>query len=217
MKIIFIGKIFYQTIDYLFFWLFNFFVNYDKLLLEVRTMEKKRLFIGTFIKSEKFYEGYKKIVGEFSAFCFGKWVEMENLHFTYKFLGDVEVDKIPNIMDSIDEQLKQHESSFILKGLGVFPNPKSPKVFFVNIINNDRKIFEIQKAIEFNLIKLGFDKEKRGFKPHLSLQRVKSVAPEFGKILPKFSGIDYGLVQNFSVNLIESRLTQKGPIYTVIK
>jgi RNA 2',3'-cyclic 3'-phosphodiesterase len=180
-------------------------------------MEKKRLFIGTFIKSEKFYEGYKKIVADFSPHCFGKWVEIENLHFTYKFLGDIEIEKIPDIIRSLYEQLKTHDSSFTLKGLGVFPNPKNPRVFFVNILNNDRKIFGIYKSIESSLFKLGFEKEKRAFKPHLSLQRVKSVTPDFQKTLQKFRNIDFDLVQNFSVNLVESQLTQKGPIYTILK
>ncbi|MFH1052500.1 MAG: RNA 2',3'-cyclic phosphodiesterase [bacterium] len=180
-------------------------------------MEKKRLFIGTFIKSEKFFEGYKKIVSEFSPLIYGKWVEIENLHFTYKFLGDVDTEKIPEILNSLEEQLKTYDSSLVLKGLGVFPNPKSPRVFFVNIINNDRKIYEINKSIETNLSKLGFKKEQSPFKPHLSLQRIKSVTPEFQKMLPKFSNIDFGLIQNFSVNLVDSQLTQKGPIYTIIK
>ncbi|ROL62134.1 RNA 2',3'-cyclic phosphodiesterase [Bacteroidetes/Chlorobi group bacterium ChocPot_Mid] len=180
-------------------------------------MEKKRLFIGTFIKSDTFFEGYKKIVNEFSGKIYGKWVELENLHFTYKFIGDVDIEKVPELISTIDCELREFNSNFILKGLGIFPNVKNPRVFFVNIINSDRRIFEIYKTIEDKLTRIGYEKEKREFRPHLTLLRVKSVTAQFQSILPKFANVEFALVNKFYVNLIESQLTPKGPIYTIIK
>ena len=180
-------------------------------------MDKKRLFIGTFVESQKFIEGYKKIINDFNPYCFGKWVEMENLHFTYQFLGDVENQKIPEVINSVSNLLTKYESSFILKGLDVFPKIQSPKILFVNVINNDRKILEIYRNLDEELHKLGFEKDKKVFKPHLTLQRIKSVNDDFRKILPKYSQVEYAVFHNFSVSLVESQLTQKGPIYKIIK
>lgn len=180
-------------------------------------MVKKRLFIGTFIKSDTFFEGYRRIVKEFSGLIYGKWVELENLHFTYKFIGDVDVEKVPELIKAIESKLIEFDSDLILKGLGVFPSINNPRVFFVNIINTDRKIFEIYKNIEDNLSKIGYEKDKRGFSPHLTLLRVKSVTNQFKSILPKFTNTEFAVMNKFSVNLIESKLTPKGPIYTIIK
>lgn len=180
-------------------------------------MEKKRLFIGTFIKSDLLLYEYKKILNEFNKLIYGKWVELENLHFTYKFIGDIEANNVPEIINAIEGKLTEYDSNLILKGLGVFPNIKNPKVLFVNIINEDGKLFEIFNTIQENLAKIGYEKEKRIFHPHLTLSRVKSVKSQFHSILPKFANTEFAAINKFSIHLIESQLTPKGPIYRILK
>ena len=179
-------------------------------------MQTKRLFVGTFIDTsiiEYYYPSFKE---DFDAVSTGKWVELENLHFTYKFLGDVKYDKIEIIKDSFKDLLIQYNSKIILKGLNVFPNPDMPRVLFANIYNRDNKILNVFKDIEKRAIELGFDKEKRKFKPHLTLKRIKSNKRVFGQILSEYRNIEIGNMTSFSVNLIESELTFKGPIYKVL-
>jgi len=179
-------------------------------------MQTKRLFVGTFIDTsiiEYYYPSFKE---DFDTVSTGKWVELENLHFTYKFLGDVEYDKIEFIQDSLKDLLVRYNSKIILKGLNVFPNPAMPKVLFANIYNRDNKILNIFKEIEKRVISLGFDKEKRKFRPHLTLKRIKSNKRAFGQILSEYRNIEIGNMNTFSVSLIESELTYKGPIYKVL-
>ena len=52
-------------------------------------MKTHRLFLGTFIDQHIFKDIYDEIYNDFDGPEGGKWVEAQNLHFTYKFIGDV--------------------------------------------------------------------------------------------------------------------------------
>ncbi|MFC2129907.1 RNA 2',3'-cyclic phosphodiesterase [Bacteroidota bacterium] len=180
-------------------------------------MSKKRLFIGTFIDTSLLESLYKEIKEDFNNACTGKWVETENLHFTYKFLGAVEENNIPEITESIRDFLKTYYSNLTLKDLGVFPNPNRPSVLFAKIFNPDNVITDNQKLIDIELAKFGFEKEKRKYTPHLTLRRIKTSTSYFKDILNDYRNIDIGTMTKFSINLVESRLTNQGPVYTILQ
>jgi len=180
-------------------------------------MSKKRLFIGTFIDTSLFEPLYKEIKEDFNNACTGKWVETENLHFTYKFLGDVEEKNIPEIKESIQDFLNTYNSSLTLKGLGTFPNPNRPGVLFAKIINPDNVIKDNQRLIDIELAKFGFEKEKRKYAPHLTLRRIKTSTSYFKDILFDYQNVNMGTMTKFSINLIESRLNNQGPVYNILQ
>ena len=45
-----------------------------------------RLFTGTYVDDELFRYIYNDIKDDFAGATFGKWVEPDNLHFTYHFI-----------------------------------------------------------------------------------------------------------------------------------
>lgn len=178
-------------------------------------MTVKRLFIGTRIDSKIFAnDKYNDVKIQLKNVCSGKWVETENLHFTYKFLGDVEIHKIKELQHAMNDICIQYTSELEFKGLGVFPNMKNPRVLFVNIINRDNMLKRINSDIEDICLNLGFAKEMKAFKAHLTLMRIKSVEPLVLKeSLDEYSDIIFGTMNTFGVNIIESRLLPSGPIY----
>jgi 2'-5' RNA ligase len=177
----------------------------------------KRLFIGTHVDDSLFEFLYKGIQDDFNPVCTGKWVENENLHFTYKFLGNVEDNKIPEIMNLLKEELTTFNSSLIFKGLGSFPDTKKPNILFCRIFNPNKQIFQLQESIDDKLATLGFEKERRRFKAHLTLRRIKTYTKNFENILSFYKDFEIGEMQSFSVNLIESTLTPQGPIYKILE
>lgn len=180
-------------------------------------MEKtKRLFLGVFIDSDLIDNKYEKIIYDFDNVAFGKWVEKENLHFTVKFLGDVEVDKIQLIKESISEQLNGFESELILKGFGTLPERGQPRVLYIKVDNQDNSLFTAQGIIEDCMSELGFDREARKFTPHITLLRIKSATNDFRNILGKYKTFELGAMKSYKIELIESRLTPSGPIYSII-
>lgn len=102
-----------------------------------------------------------------------KWVEPNNLHLTLKFLGDT----LPSQVDEIGEELNQAAKLFFaftfrLEGLGFFKSRGMPRVLFVHI-NEGEVLQHLADEIDSRLAKLGYQPEKRPFKPHLTLARIK--------------------------------------------
>lgn len=175
-------------------------------------MKTKRLFIGTPVNKDIFEYILPEIKEEFTNMVKGKWVELHNLHFTYKFLGDVEISKIDKIKIQIAKELNNYNSELLFNNLDAFPNTNKPRVIFAKIFNPDKKIFQIKNNIENKLSQIGFEKESKRFVPHLTLCRVKYVDTNPENIFDDYQ-ISFGKMNSFGVYLYESILTQKGPVY----
>lgn len=145
-------------------------------------------------------------------------VRPENLHLTLKFLGEVREDLIPEVRASIEEALQGFEPfDTALKGLGAFPSLNYMRVVWVGIEKNKEQLIEMQRSLDKDLVKLGFRRDKK-FHPHLTLARVKSQKGkgELRDFIMKHRNTDFGVVRVERVELKQSVLTPKGPIYTTI-
>ena len=178
-----------------------------------------RLFIATFIDKELFEDLLPQLQEDFAGHSKGKWVELHNLHFTYKFLGEVEEEKAKEIYHSIRPILEaEHTSDIVLKGMGTFPNPKEAKVLFIDVTNPDGKAFRLLRNIDAKLKKFGFKKEGKKFRPHVTLQRPKGSDGEpFADVVYKYRNINVGKMPKFKISLVKSTLTAEGPIYEILK
>ena len=99
-----------------------------------------------------------------------KIVSLENLHITLKFLGNIQ-ESMVNKIDSILSSINYTSFNISFKNPGVFLNRGKPKVFFINIFSDSLK--NITLLIDNKLEMLGFKKDDRDFRPHLTLARVK--------------------------------------------
>jgi 2'-5' RNA ligase len=177
-------------------------------------MNTKRLFIGTFIDKSLFAEHLATVQKSFEGISKGKWTESDNLHFTYIFLGEVPVNEIPEMQDALKTQLISYDSKLIIRGLGVFPGLSNPRVMFSKIENPDKLVDKKQKEIERILFHFGFKPEQKQFKAHVTLQRIKFAQNlEFRKCISDYEDFEFGTMDKFSIDLIESRLTTSGPVY----
>jgi 2'-5' RNA ligase len=177
-------------------------------------MAEKRLFIGTFVNRELFGDRYVDLHEDFSETCSGKWVEPSNLHFTYAFLGEVSESLIPEIKGALKDYLGHFNSELVINGLGVFPNPRSPRVLHAEVYNPDKTVFDAQKNISEILAGFGFEPEERKYTPHVTLCRIKTYRnPAFKDLLDSYRNFNIGKMPGFDINLIESRLRPEGPVY----
>lgn len=177
-------------------------------------MEKKRLFTATFIEPAIFDFKYDEIQADSIPAVGGKWVEPGNLHFTYKFLGDVNAELIPEIKENLSTILTEYNSPLILKGLGVFRNVSNPIVLFAKVFYSAGILSKIYREMEDIFYKMGFEKETRNFMPHITLLRPKYSDPtELKLLLYKYKHVEFGIMDSFKIDLVESKLTPKGPIY----
>lgn len=146
-----------------------------------------------------------------------RWVKPENIHLTLKFLGDTNIDDIAKIKALTFESIASYGPlSLRVKGVGVFPGIKRPRVVWLGISGELEALFEIQKRLEMGLAGLGFAKENRPFKGHLTLGRVKGrVDPKkLGDALIAYQGFRSEAFNVDHIVFYQSELTPTGAVYT---
>jgi len=145
-----------------------------------------------------------------------KWVENENLHITFQFLGDTDEAMIPEIISSLNKlQLQAKSFKYQLEGLGVFNSIHNPRVLWIGIKPIDNLVI-LKELIDKCLIELDFQfKNEKEFSPHLTIGRIKKIR----NINKLTNTLKYNQFRHFQevavnhINLFESTLTPEGPIY----
>ncbi len=177
---------------------------------------KKRLFIGTKVTlpNDEFFLIKNEIA---SLGIEGNWVKPENLHFTFRFLGDVFSSSVYELGKSIKNSVSCLSSrEVVLKGLGVFPDVKTARVLWVGV---EGDLADIKTAVDGALEPFSFEKEKRKFRPHVTLMRIKKLRhrTKFSYFLSKMSDKEFLEMEVRQISLIESVLTSEGPLYKPLK
>ncbi len=148
-----------------------------------------------------------------------RWTKYGNIHLTLKFLGDVESSKIEKISKSI-QYIADEFSPFImsLARIGAFPNSRKPSIIWAGVDEGAEKIVEIADRVESSMEKLGFAREKRPFRPHLTIGRVREL--KHPAVMAKsLENNEIGEIGRFRVeklSLIKSQLDPSGSIYTTL-
>ena len=102
------------------------------------------------------------------------WIKPERIHLTLKFLGDVAPERIPEIQKSL-KKAAGVVSPFRLQpsGCGAFPTVKQMRVIWVGLTGDGGALDKLQQGVEGAMAELGFKREDRPFRPHLTVGRVK--------------------------------------------
>lgn len=104
-----------------------------------------------------------------------KWVRPQSIHLTLKFLGEIDPVKVDEIRQVVEPTLRDHEPFLLeLGGMGCFPRLRQPRVVWVGLRGETDRLLELQKEVEEGTSRLGFPREDRPFRPHLTLGRVRS-------------------------------------------
>lgn len=176
-----------------------------------------RLFTGTFVDQSIFELIYSEIQKEFQSTVKGKWVEPENLHFTYNFIGDTDPGTAGEIRYSLKDYLRVHNSRLLIEGLGVLPNYRQPRILYARVVNPDGLVPRIQKEMEDILTDFFIEPENRPYKSHITFLRIKEAdVVNFRQLVEKYSSLEFGTMTSFRVNLVNSDLTSSGPVYKPI-
>lgn len=148
-----------------------------------------------------------------------RWVKPEALHLTLKFLGNMQLDMIPLVSERMEAVLVQ-ERAFDLqvKNLGVFPNPRKPRVVCAGVHDPTAMLPPLADSIETALEPLGFAREGRAFKAHLTLGRVKSTdrAAALNVTITRNSSFATPPFRVDHAVLFQSRLTPVGAHYDAL-
>lgn len=148
-----------------------------------------------------------------------RWVPVQNIHLTLKFLGDVsqnDVDKLTQMLRTESDTLASFDIT--IGGLGSFPNSKRARVVFIRT-QAPAELDALQRGIESATTRLGFEADTRPFSPHLTVGRVRDhiTAPEqekIRKILEETKIDSVGTARVDSIHLYKSELKPGGSVYT---
>ena len=147
-----------------------------------------------------------------------KYVPSQNMHFTLKFFGNIDLDMVEDISAAVLKVIKDYSSFDLnIKKCGCFPNKNVIKVLWLGL-DEGSPIKDLQRDLDKEFKKLGFKKE-RNFISHLTIGRVKSPKgkKEIRNAIEKLENIEIGQMTVSKICLKKSTLTSQGPIYEDIK
>lgn len=148
-----------------------------------------------------------------------KWIPPGQLHFTLKFLGEIDPERVPDARAATAAAARGAGPFRLeLTGLGAFP-PRGPaRVLWAGCGAGSDALVALAAALEEAFAAAGFPPEPRPFSPHLTIARVKD--PEAGRrlarALPSIPAEPFGGVSVSALVLYRSDLTPRGPDYTEI-
>lgn len=139
-----------------------------------------RLFIGIPLPGE-----YAQIIRQIQAAWKKRlaskvsWVRPELAHVTLRFLGEVDEDKVPVIVQAMQDAAR---GSFAAQGGagGFFPAVGAPRVIWVGLRKGREECAAYFEKLDGGLAQAGFSAEPKPFSPHLTVARVKAAARNDG-------------------------------------
>ena len=156
-----------------------------------------------------------KIIREFKQIDANiKYVDLQNLHFTLKFFGDIDTEGIDLLSSKIENVINDFDSFNIkIKGCGAFPNKNRIKVIWVGL-DEDEILKNLHDKLDKEFNSIGFDLDKK-FSSHLTIGRMKSAKgkDQVKKTIETFNTVDIGTMKVNTITLKKSTLTPSGPIY----
>ncbi len=146
-----------------------------------------------------------------------RWVRPEGIHLTLKFFGDISAQDVANISGVIARRTNATQPFALeISSLGAFPDAIRPRIIWLGITGQLGQLLSLQKELEEEFFTLGFPKEDRPFRAHLTMGRVKVPKGIIGLDAAVDAGgkLTAGSFTVGEVALFQSSLSPQGAIYT---
>ena len=149
-----------------------------------------------------------------------RWVKPSGIHLTLKFLGETPENQIEKIKDELGDITPKYSSfSMQIGGFGCFPNMRRPRVLWIAVHEQSGVLKQLHQDIESKFHKLGFKKEGRPFRGHLTLGRIRKglSSSELKRLSEQLNEIqieDLGIETVSELCLFRSVLRPSGAEYT---
>ena len=141
-----------------------------------------------------------------------RWVPAENLHLTLKFLGDVGERQVPRLVERAAAKLQPVPPfEVVLSGFGALPNARTARVVWLGVRKGGREMARIARKLDAAGASIGVERERRPFRAHLTLGRLRSPARAALERAVTPEEISFRVQE---VVLYESRLSSDGARYS---
>ena len=150
-----------------------------------------------------------------------RWVALQNVHLTLKFLGDVSPANLERLSGALKAEAASHEMFCIsVSGLGAFPTQQRPRVIWIGL-DAPPGLAALQRGVDAAAAQLGYPKEERPFSPHLTIGRVSQTASA-SDLMHIHSALEstkvgiLGAVRVQAIHIFKSDLRPGGSVYTLL-
>ena len=144
------------------------------------------------------------------------WDKPKKLHLTLKFLGGIDDERLAELIEASEKTARKY-SPFKLQiyGTGVFPSPRQARVLWLGVKGEKEKLQVLNGILEKECINFGFEREKRAFKAHLTIARLKESSNELVEthLKENFEPVEFEVSE---LVIYQSELRPTGSIYSVI-
>ena len=150
-----------------------------------------------------------------------RWVDVQKMHLTLKFLGDISKENIGMVEKILlSEGAKRPVMEIGIGGIGAFPKMRHPRVIWIGV-EAPPDLFDLRRGIEDGIAHLGYNYDKYEFTPHLTLGRISRKASArdvrtVGNVLHDFQVGFIGVARIEAVRLYRSDLRPDGAKYTCL-
>jgi RNA 2',3'-cyclic 3'-phosphodiesterase len=145
------------------------------------------------------------------------WTRPQGNHLTLKFFGDISMADMENIGSAVKKEAVGVAPLLLkVEKLGVFPDWRKPRVLWLGTTGDTERLMSLQNKLETDFEILGFSRENRPFRAHLTLARLKITQSAAGleAAAKKLGDFSAGEFRATELILFRSKLTPQGAIYT---
>ena len=143
-----------------------------------------------------------------------RWIPPQNLHLTLRFLGNIEGEAAAAISDELRSLAARYAPFRVeLRGIGLFPSPRRPRVLGALIPQPPRELLLLQRQLEDMVVEQGFPPEERAFAPHLTFARFRKPGGDLRRIQSELDSRALGFLSVDEVIFFESALKRSGAVY----
>ena len=148
-----------------------------------------------------------------------RWIQMEGLHVTLRFLGPTPKSQIEAVASAVERSARR-SGPFELRvgGAGAFPDPVRPRALWLGIRSGAAELGQLSSALTEALVADGWALEDRAFRPHMTIARTDGVhaGAEAGSLLVARSAeLDLGFTADHVV-LYRSHLGHGPARYEIL-
>jgi len=147
-----------------------------------------------------------------------RWVDPKQIHLTLVFLGWTDP-PLQSRIEAVIQKVAAGASPFTLKvnGMGVFPKLLSPKVIWAGVAE-EAPLMTLQQTLSEELGAAGLSLERRPYRPHLTLGRVRegNVPEPLIRWIGQEKEARSGECAVSRVMLMESRLRPEGSFFIAL-
>ena len=145
-----------------------------------------------------------------------RWVAPESIHITLRFLGEIPDKRLDDIITALTG-LTWKPFTITVHGVGFFPGTRSPRVFWAGM--EAPTMQGLAEQLDTRMDRLGFEKEKRAFRPHITLARARDSRIDSSLVLgaSDYAEHNFGSFVVDRMYLFKSTLKPSGAVYEKLK